>query len=131
MAAYRKEKMEGQIRRLVSELLIKEIKDPRIGFATVTGVDLNKDFTEARVGISVLGTPRDMRKSLEGLQSSEGFIRHKVGKALGIRVMPKIVFHLDSSVAEGTRMVGLLNDLEAEEAERSQDEDNEDSPEEK
>lgn len=118
MAAYRKEKLEGQIRRLVSELLIKDIKDPRIGFATITGVTLNKDFTEARVGVSILGNPRDMRKSLEGLQSSEGYIRHKVGKALGIRVMPRIDFFLDSSVAEATKMVGLLNELESEENEK-------------
>ena len=112
---YRKEKLEGQIRRLVSELMIKELKDPRIGFVTITSVVLNRDFTEAKVGVSVLGTPRELRKSLEGLRSAEHFIQHKVGKALGIRTMPKIIFFLDSSVAEGIRMVGLLDDLEKQE----------------
>jgi len=115
--SYRKEKLEEQIRRIVSELLIREIKDPRIGFATITGVELARDYTTARIGVSVLGEPRDLRKTLEGIQSATPFIQHRLGKSLGIRVTPRISFYLDSSIAEGTRMVNLLNNLE--EAERA------------
>lgn len=110
--AYRKEKLEEQIRRLVSEVLIKEIKDPRIGFVSVTSVSLKKDYSEARVGLSILGNPRDIRKTWEGVTSAVGFIQYKIGKALHIRHTPKIDFFLDSSVAEGVRMVDLLNELE-------------------
>lgn len=110
--AYRKEKMEEQIRRLVSEVLIKEIKDPRIGFVSVTSVSLKNDYSEARVGLSVLGNPRDIRKTWEGIHSAVGFIQHKIGKALHIRHTPRIEFFLDSSVADGVRMVELLNELE-------------------
>lgn len=110
--SHRKEKLEEQIKRIVSELLIREIKDPRIGFITVTGVELAKDYATARIGISVLGDARDFRKSMEGLQSAAPYIQHRVGKSLGIRITPKISFFPDSSIAEGTAMVHLLNTLE-------------------
>jgi ribosome-binding factor A len=117
--SYRKEKLEEQIRRIVSELLIKEIKDPRIGFATITGVELAKDYSTAKIGVSVLGDPRDIRKTLEGVQSATPYIQHRVGKSLSIRITPKISFYLDSSIADATRMVNILNTLE--EAERGKD----------
>ncbi len=106
--AYRKEKLEEQIHRLVADLIIKEIKDPRIGFATITGVTLSKDYSLARVGVSVMGGSRDLRKTIEGLNSATGFIQHRVGKALKIRTTPKIHFFLDSSVVEAVEMVNLL-----------------------
>jgi ribosome-binding factor A len=92
--AHRKLKLEEQIRRIVSDLIIKEIKDPRIGFVTVTKADLNKDMTHVKIGISVLGNPHDIRKSLEGLRSAEGFIQAKLGKALQIRMTPHLKFVL-------------------------------------
>jgi len=113
--SYRREKLEEQIHRIVSDLLIREIKDPRIGFATVTGVELAGDYSTAKIGISVLGDPRDMRKTLEGLKSATPYVQHRVGKSLGIRVTPKISFFLDSSLVEGVNMVDLLNKLEEKE----------------
>ena len=109
--AYRKEKLEELIKRVTSELIINEIKDPRIGFVTITGVSLSKDYSKARVGISVIGTPREIRKSLEGLKSAEGFIQHRVGKSIKIRTVPRIEFFLDSSVADGVEMVDKLENL--------------------
>ncbi|OHD66058.1 MAG: ribosome-binding factor A [Spirochaetes bacterium RBG_13_51_14] len=114
--SYRKEKLEEQIKRIVSELLIREIKDPRIGFATITGVELSKDLSIAKIGISVLGDARDLRKTLEGLQSATPYIQHRVGKSLGVRVTPKVTFYLDSSIADGVKMVDLLESLEYSEA---------------
>lgn len=122
--SYRKEKLEEQIRRIVSELLIREIKDPRIGFATITGVELAKDYSTARIGVSVLGDPHDLRKTLEGIQSATPFIQHRVGKSLSIRITPKLSFYLDSSIAEGTRMVNILNTLE--ESERKKEDEGDD-----
>ena len=114
--SYRKEKLEEQIHRIVSDLLIKDIKDPRIGFATVTSVELSADRSHASIGISVLGEPRDIRKTLEGITSATAYIQHRVGKGLGIRVTPRISFFLDSSIADSTRMVDLLNKLEESES---------------
>jgi len=113
--AYRKEKLEEQIRRVVSDLIIKEIKDPRVGFVSITSVALNRDFSEAKVGVSVLGGPRDIRKAWEGIQSAAGFIQFKLAKNLSVRHSPKIEFFLDSSVADGVRMVNLLDELESQE----------------
>ncbi len=113
--SYRREKLEEQIHRIVSDLLIREIKDPRIGFATVTGVELARDYSAAKIDISVLGDPRAMRKTLEGLKSATPYVQHRVGKSLGIRVTPKISFFLDSSLIEGVNMVDLLNRLEEKE----------------
>jgi ribosome-binding factor A len=127
--AYRKEKLEEQIKRIVSELLIREIKDPRIGFATITGVELSKDRSQAKIGVSVLGDPRDLRKTMEGLHSALPYIQHRMGKALGIRVIPRISFFTDSSIVDGVNMVHLLNKLEeAEKKEHTDGEDDEAGP---
>ena len=109
--AYRKEKLEELIRRVVSELIMKDIKDPRIGFVTITGVDLSKDFSVAKIGISIIGTPRDLRKTLEGLNSAIGYIQHKVGKSIRIKSIPRIEFFLDASVSQGVEMVNLIDSL--------------------
>jgi ribosome-binding factor A len=110
--SFRKEKLEEQIRRIIGDLLLQDIKDPRIGFVTVTKVDLSKDYSQAKVGISILGSAREMRKTLEGIESAVGYIQHKVGKSLRIRSTPRLSFFPDSSVAEGARIVGLINGLE-------------------
>jgi ribosome-binding factor A len=111
--AYRKEKLEELIKRSVSDFLLTEIKDPRIGFVTVTKVELTKDYSIARVGISVLGNPREIRKSYEGLKSAAGFIQHHLGRKLTIRHVPRIEFQLDSSVMEGVNMVNLIDSVNA------------------
>ncbi len=123
--SYRKEKIEGQIRRILSELIIKEIKDPRIGFLSITEIDLSKDYSNARIGISVLGTKKEMRNSLAGINSAKGFLQFKLGKSLHIRKMPKLSFYLDSSIADSVDMVNLLESLnkESEENENSEEQD--------
>ncbi len=105
---YRKDRLEELIRRIVSDILLKEIKDPRIGFVTITGVELNKDFSEARIGVSILGESREVRKSMEGIRSSSGFIQKKLGKELKIRNTPRVYFYMDKSVADGVDMVGKI-----------------------
>lgn len=109
--AYRKEKLEELIKRKTADFILKEIKDPRVGFVSVTKVELSSDFSLAKVSVSVLGEPKDIRKSFEGLNSAAGYIQHYLGKEISIRHVPKIEFHLDSSISEGVRMVDLINNL--------------------
>ncbi len=109
--AYRKEKLEEQIKRLISELIIKEIKDPRIGFVSLTGVNLSNDKKSARVGISVIGSNKERRSAFEGLKSATGFIQYRVGKAIKLRNTPKITFFLDNSISDGVDMVDFLENL--------------------
>ncbi len=111
---FRKQKLETQIKKLVGTLIVTEIKDPRIGFVTVTNVELSKDYAYADVYVSVLGDDNTKAKSLAGLQSARGFIQFRVGKALSIRTNPEIRFHLDTSIEEGVDMVNLLEKLEKE-----------------
>jgi ribosome-binding factor A len=111
---FRKQKLETQIKKLVGTLIVTEIKDPRIGFVTVTNVELSKDYAYADVYVSVLGDENTKKKSLAGLQSARGFIQFRVGKALSIRTIPEIRFHLDTSIEEGVDMVNLLEKLEKE-----------------
>ena len=108
---YRKEKVSELIRRIISEMLLKEIKDPRIGFLTLTGVSISSDFTSARVGISVLGDEAGRMKTLEGLRSAAGFIQFKLNKILKMRVVPRIEFFLDTAYSNSIDMVNLLDKL--------------------
>jgi len=108
---YRKDRLEELIKRIVSDIIFKEVKDPRIGFVTVTGVELNKDYSEARIGVSILGNSTEVRKSMEGIRSSSGFVQRLLGKELKIRNLPSVYFYLDKSVEEGVDMVNKINNL--------------------
>jgi ribosome-binding factor A len=108
---YRKDRLEELIKRIVSEIIFRELKDPRIGFITITGVELNKDYSEAKIGVSILGSSTDVRKSMEGIRSSSGYVQKLLGKELKIRNLPRVYFYLDKSVEEGVDMVNMINNL--------------------
>jgi ribosome-binding factor A len=108
---YRKDRLEELIKRIVSEIIMRELKDPRIGFITVTGVELNRDYTEAKIGVSILGSTTDVRKSMEGIRSSSGYVQKLLGKELKIRNLPRVYFYLDKSVEEGVEMVNKIHHL--------------------
>jgi ribosome-binding factor A len=114
MAGYRKERIEKQIRMIIAESLIKEIKDPRIGFVTITDVELNKDKSHAVVSVSVLGDDKVKKKSMTGLNSAKGFFQHRIGKMIKIRNTPKIIFRLDPSIEGASEMINTLNRIEEE-----------------
>jgi len=108
---YRKDRLEEMIRRIVSDIIFKEVKDPRIGFVTVTDVELTKDFSEARIGVSILGSSVEVRKSMEGIRSSSGYIQKLLGKELKIRTVPRVYFYLDKSIEQGVLMVDKIEKL--------------------
>ncbi|HNR88698.1 MAG TPA: 30S ribosome-binding factor RbfA [Spirochaetota bacterium] len=109
MASYRREKLEELIRRVVAESLLKEVKDPRIGFVTVTRVSLSKDYGTADVYVSVIGDESEKKLTMAGINSARSFIQHIVGGEVRLRIMPRIVFHLDTSIEEGVNLVGLID----------------------
>ncbi|HON78593.1 MAG TPA: 30S ribosome-binding factor RbfA [Spirochaetota bacterium] len=112
MAGYRKQKIEEEIKHVIGDALLKEIKDPRIGFVTVSTVSLNRDYTVADVGISIIGDENDKKKSMKGLISAENYVQFIVGKSMRLRNTPKIKFHLDTSIEDGVNMVAKLERLE-------------------
>ena len=112
MAGHRKERMEELVRRIIGDMLLTEIKDPRIGFTTVYRVEISRDLSVADVFVSVIGDDSQKKKTIAGLQSAAGFIRSKVGDHLKIRQTPEIKFHLDDSIEKGNAMVDLLTKFE-------------------
>jgi ribosome-binding factor A len=111
---YRHERLADQIREEVAEMIAGELKDPRIGFATVTHVDLSPDLRHGRVLVSVLGDEESQRQTLEGLSSAAGYVRYEIGRRLRLRRTPELVFVLDHGAEEGQKIETLLQKLKEE-----------------
>lgn len=107
----RSEKVAEAIHEMVSELLVKGLKDPRIGFVTVTGVKVTDDLHLATVYFSVIGSDEEKKATEAGLNSARGYIRKEMGKSLRMRYVPDIVFRYDESVEYGSRIESLLREL--------------------
>ena len=105
---HRAERLADRVRAEVAEMISTELKDPRIGFATVTGVYMSGDLHHARVSVSVLGSADAQEKSLEGLTSAAGYIRHELGHRLRLRRTPELTFVLDHAAEENERLEMLL-----------------------
>jgi ribosome-binding factor A len=111
---HRAERLADRIRAEVAEMISAELKDPRIGFATVTGVDMSGDLHHARVSVSVLGNADAQQKSLEGLTSAVGYVRRQLSHRLRLRRVPELIFVLDHAAEENARLETLLQKLKDE-----------------
>lgn len=101
------------VREVLSAHLAEGLKDPRIGFVTVTAVDVSPDLRNARVYVSVLGDPEEREQTLAGLRSSHGYLQAKVGTELRMKHTPTLEFVYDESIETGMRISRLLEDGEA------------------
>jgi ribosome-binding factor A len=106
----RTDRVAEALHALVADLLLREIKDPRIGLVTVTGVDITPDLRHARIFFSTLGDEAQRAQSLKGLTSAAGFVRSQVARKLNLRVAPEIVFEFDPSLEQAERVSRLLKD---------------------
>ena len=104
-------RLDEQFREEISKLLMKGLKDPRIGFVTISRVEIMNDLSYAKVFISVLGSDREKAASLIGLRNSAGFIRTYLGKALKIRKIPQLSFLLDESLDHAMHIEEILAEL--------------------
>jgi ribosome-binding factor A len=109
---YRVERVAHEIRVVLAEMIARELKDPRIGFATLTRVELTADLHHARVLVSVLGSPDEQQGTIEGLAAAAGFIRHAIGRRLTLRRVPELTFVLDKGAKEADRIETLLQELQ-------------------
>jgi len=89
--------------------IVRELKDPRIKFVTVTGIDLSPDLRYAKVYVSVLGSQSERKETLAGLNSANGFIRSQLWARLRIRYIPELTFRYDDSVERGARIGQLID----------------------
>ena len=113
----RSEKVADLVHKEISEMLIKSIKDPRIGFVTITRVSVSEDFRLARVYFSVIGSPEDREKSQEGLDSARGYMRKELGRRLTLRYTPEIVFQFDPSIEYAVHIGEVIQSLRQKENE--------------
>lgn len=99
--------------------LIRDLKDPRVGFVSVVKVEVSGDLRYARIFVSVMGTEQQKKESMKGLQSASGHLRSELGQILRLRFVPELNFHLDESIEHGVRIAKLLVELQKEQGERN------------
>src|SRR5438128_11910890 len=107
-------RVNESLREVLSEG-IGELKDPRIGFVTVTGVRTSPDLRQARVFVSVLGSERKRERSLEGLAAAHGVLQARLARELRLKRTPQLTFEYDPSVERGVRMTQLIDELAGDE----------------
>lgn len=117
MSERRQQRVAEEIQRRASTFIREELKDPRIGFLTITGVDVNADLTQAVIHVSVLGTPEEQQETLDTLRRAKGLIKRDIGDWLRIRTTPEIVFKLDTSLERGARILEVIQGIERERGE--------------
>ena len=110
MPSGRMRRVNEVIREVLGAAIATDLKDPRIGFVTVTSVETSPDLRSARVYVSVLGNEEERAASLEGLESSHGFLQSKIGQQLRMKRTPTLTFHYDESIEQGVRVSKLLDD---------------------
>jgi ribosome-binding factor A len=106
----RMRRVNEAVREVVSEG-VGELKDPRIGFVTVTGVETSADLRHARVFVSVLGSEAKRRKTLAGLAAAHGVLQARVARELRLKRTPQLAFEYDPTVERGVRMTKLIDEL--------------------
>jgi ribosome-binding factor A len=109
----RTERVDELLRQEIGALLTKEIADPRIGFATITDVETAPDLRHAKVWVSVIGGQAESTETVRALQQAMPFVRHELGRRLRIKRIPELHVRLDDTAERGTRVLHLLNELEA------------------
>lgn len=109
------------IKREISQMLLSDIKDDRVGagMVSVTEVTLTKDLQFARVYVSIFGSEAAQQETMTGLQAAARFIRREIGHRLALRRTPEVVFYQDHSLERGTRVLSLINQLQREQEEKS------------
>ncbi|MDN3014748.1 30S ribosome-binding factor RbfA [Neobacillus drentensis] len=109
--SHRANRVGEQMKKELSDIIGRKIKDPRIGFVTVTDVQVTGDLQQAKVFISVLGDDEQRENTLKGLAKAKGFIRTEIGHRIRLRKTPEIIFEFDESIDYGNRIETLLHQL--------------------
>lgn len=126
----RAEQVANEVKRELSDLIQNEMRDPRVGYVTITRIDVSDDLSLARVFVSELPTEeRKGGESAEALQKAAGFLRRELGKRIRLRLTPELRFEDDRSIEEGFRMTQLLDEIARKDDQHSDDESDNITPE--
>lgn len=110
------EKLQELIKQETSKMLLYDIKDPRIGFVTVTDVEMTGDLREAKIYVSIMGNAEQIKDTMDGLNSALGFVRREIGKRIRLRFTPEISFAPDKSLDYSEHIQKILLQIEKERA---------------
>ena len=124
MEGKRSEKVADLIQKEISQMLVKSIKDPRIGFVTITKVSVSDDFRLAKVYFSVAGTVKERERSMKGLDSAKGYVRKELGRRIRLRYTPEIMFQFDPSIEYAIHMEELIQSIHGEKGPNGNEEGN-------
>lgn len=112
MTKHRASRLAETMKAEISQMIREELKDPRIGFVTVTAVEVTEDLSSVKVFVSVLGDEAQRKESLNGLNSAAGFVRREIGQRVRMRQTPEISFKYDPSIEHGAHIAELLKGVE-------------------
>ncbi len=115
----RQEKMQELLREEISDILLREFKDPRLGFITITGTEITSDMRHAKVYVSIMGTDEQRAENMAILKRAQHFTRQAFGRRVKMKVLPDIEFKLDTSVDKGIRMLELFEQIKHDEEDES------------
>ena len=112
MASFRQDQVGQQVREEIMQIIRRDLKDPRIGFVSITKVRMSPDLRNARISVSVLGDEKQQKVSLKGLQSATGMMRHELGKRLeNLKWAPNLVFEIDPSIEYSVHISKRLREI--------------------
>lgn len=114
MSKQRPERVQEALRQEISKIVLDEIKDPRLGFITITKVELTKDLRYAKIYFSVLGEMKEKNLALKGLNSAKGYIRTLIADRIKLRFVPDIAFKIDESMEHTKEIYDLLDRIKKE-----------------
>jgi ribosome-binding factor A len=108
----RADRLAELIKEEISRIIREDISDPRIGFISITDVDVSPDLKNAKIFVSILGNEDNKKEGMEGLQSATKFIRGKLSPLINTRIMPEIKFIRDDSLEKGSKVLNIISRLE-------------------
>ncbi|TQV74837.1 30S ribosome-binding factor RbfA [Aliikangiella marina] len=122
----RTDRVAEQLQREVAQIIQMEVKDPRLGMVTVSGVDISRDLYYATAYVTFLGieeTEKNLKQALDVLNQASGFIRSLIGKRMKMRVIPQLKFEYDKSIAHGSELSALIQKARNKDSDNESDED--------
>lgn len=111
MNQMRANRVAEQMKKELGDILSRKIKDPRVGFVTITDVEVTGDLQQAKIYISVLGEDKQKQETLIGLAKAKGFIRSEIGNRIRLRKTPELFFEFDEAIEKGNRIEHILRDI--------------------
>ncbi len=118
MQQYRRiDRLGDQIREEIADIIARKLKDPRVGFVTVTAVYVSEDLRHAKVFVSIYGDEKTQAETMKGLNSAAGFVRGEIGRRIKIKFTPDIVFKQDTSLEKAAYVLDILGHIKKEEDE--------------